>query len=406
MLLLLLGFVASLNYLVDPYGLFGTARISSFNKNKPTASTRVRLVKPYEVVRVKPSTIIVGNSRPEMGLNPNHLCWSVGQQPVYSLTIPGASMYMQMRYTQHALAATSPKLILLGLDFIDFLVDSENNRDPYEWPFKPKEFESRLLVTATGNKNDQYYRQFFEDHFLSSFSFNALTDSVKTLAFQRSPNASTRTELGFNPANDYRDIVRSEGQEVLFRQKNKQVIATFISRNWSIYHAEYSWSHDFEVLKRFIEMSKKNHAKLILFINPYHAHYLESIRQAGLWSLFERWKRVVVQLASHQENISLWDFSGFDDYSTEIEPAVGDLTNTMDWFWEPAHYRAELGDLMIASMLKDSCGAAIGEQFGVLISAENIDQHLLQLRTNSQRYVADNPLVVKHINELITLAKQ
>ena len=37
---------AGLNYLVDPYGLFGTPRIQGFNAIKPAAAERVRVTKP------------------------------------------------------------------------------------------------------------------------------------------------------------------------------------------------------------------------------------------------------------------------------------------------------------------------------------------------------------------------
>jgi hypothetical protein len=31
----------------------------------------------------------------------------------------------------------------------------------------------------------------------------------------------------------------------------------------------------------------------------------------------------------------------------------------LQWFWEPAHYRQELGDLMVDAMLSDTCATEI-----------------------------------------------
>ncbi|MCF6337465.1 MAG: hypothetical protein L3J84_05875 [Gammaproteobacteria bacterium] len=402
MLLLLLITTAGLNYLVDPYGLFGTSRIAGFNEKKPTANTRVRVVKPYQVTRVQPHALIIGNSRPEMGLDPDHECWPVEKRPVYSLTTPGASVYMQMRQTQHALASTPANLIIVGVDFLDFLVTPENHADPYQWPPAVREFEHRLSVTTTGQDNDTYWRQSIRDYVTTVFSLDTLEDSLQTIASQGNINASNQTERGFNPARDYLDIIHSEGQAVLFRQKNDQVISTLLGKNWSIYHAGTRWSRDFEALKQLMETSKKHDAELILFINPYHAQYLESIRQTGKWSLFEQWKRELVKLADNYTNNAIWDFSGYNAYTTEAE-SVDKTTNVMDWFWEPAHYRKELGDLMLNRMLGNYCPKeTVKPEFGSLISVANIELHLTRQRAAAQTYVANNPLVITKIQKLVS----
>lgn len=403
MLLLLLITTAGFNYLVDPYGLFGTARISGFNEKKPTANTRVRVVKPYQVTRVQPHALIVGNSRPEMGLDPDHECWPVEKRPVYSLTTPGASVYMQMRQTQHALASTPAKLMIVGVDFLDFLVAPENHADPYQWPPAVREFEHRLSVTATGQDNDTYWRQSIRDYVTTVLSLDTLEDSLQTIAFQGNINASNQTEQGFNPARDYLDIIHSEGQAVLFRQKNDQVISTLLGKNWSIYHAGTRWSRDFEALKQLMETSKKHDAELILFINPYHAQYLESIRQTGKWPLFEQWKRELVKLTDGYSHDVIWDFSGYNAYTTEAEPVDKKPADVMNWFWEPAHYRKELGDLMLNRMLGNNCPKdTVKPEFGSLISVANIEQHLTLQRAAAQTYVANNPQVITKIQKRVS----
>lgn len=402
-LLLLLITTAGFNYLVDPYGLFGTPRISGFNEKKPAADTRVRMVKPYQVTRIQPHALIVGNSRPEMGLDPAHVCWPTDSRPVYSLTTPGASVYMQMRQTQHALSTTPANLIIAGLDFLDFLVDPKSHDIPDQWPPSIREFEHRLSVTATGQINDTYWWQSVRDYMTTVFSLDTLEDSFQTIASQGNINASNRTTLGFNPAKGYLDIIRSEGQAVLFRQKNDQVVSTLLGKDWSIYHADKRWSRDFEALKQLMETSKKHGARLILFINPYHAQYLESIRQTDKWALFEQWKRELVKLTNGYANHSIWDFSGYNAYTTEAEPVDTGTSNTMRWFWEPAHYRKTLGDLMLDRMLSNDCPQDTAKsEFGSLVSVANIEQHLAQQRAAAQTYVVNNPQVVTKIQQLVS----
>ena len=122
-----------MNYVVDPYGLFGMRRIPGFNELKPTASERVRVIKPYMASRAKPTVVIGGNSRPEMGLNPQSACWQDADKPVFNTGIPGADVFMQTRYVEHAVESGKAKRALFGVDFLDFLVDASKPTGELDW---------------------------------------------------------------------------------------------------------------------------------------------------------------------------------------------------------------------------------------------------------------------------------
>jgi len=205
-LLGILSCVGGLNFVIDPYGLIGTPRYTGFNLNKPAANTKVRMVKPYQVRRVQAHGLIIGNSRPEMGLDPTNPNWPNQARPVYSLTIPGSSVWMQVRYAQHAINQNKPAIVLMGVDFLDFLVAPDTNTDPHILPMDQADYEKRLVVKADGMPNPDYRWQRMEDYFVSLLSMNALVDSFKTLIKQNNAYTSTRTELGFNPAMDYNEI--------------------------------------------------------------------------------------------------------------------------------------------------------------------------------------------------------
>ena len=67
----ILSLVSAVNFIVDPYNIFGTTRIPGLNAVKPFAGNRGRTAKIHQVIQVKPKALIVGNSRPELGLDPN-----------------------------------------------------------------------------------------------------------------------------------------------------------------------------------------------------------------------------------------------------------------------------------------------------------------------------------------------
>ena len=50
-------------------------------------------------------------------------------------------------------------------------------------------------------------------------------------------------------------------------------------------------------------------------------------------------------------------------FTEESVPAAGVRSGPLRWFWEPSHYRSELGDLMLDTMLAGTCDAdaLIGE---------------------------------------------
>ena len=344
---------AAFNAAVDPYGLIGTPRIAGWNAIKPAASTRSRTVKSYVAARFAPSVLIVGNSRPEAGLDPKHPCLQeIGR--TYSLTLPGAYFYHQVRAMQHALAYSEPKLVLLAVDFLDFLVDPQKVQDPHVWPPNESDFDRRLVVDAGGTPNPAYAWQKAKDYRNALLSLTAFEDSVRTLFAQHDPLTPTVSSLGFNPANEYRAIVMEEGQQILFRKKVEEVAQRLGAKEWRIFTPGYRWSPALEALERALTMIKAKGADVVVFINPYHAEYMRTLERAGYAALFERWKQVLTELVVTRHHAPLWDFAWENRYTTEPPPQLnGRVDSMLAWFWEPAHYRKELGDRMLYQMLSD-----------------------------------------------------
>ncbi|GAB6051313.1 hypothetical protein JCM17960_01330 [Magnetospira thiophila] len=388
--------------LIDPYGIFGTPRIEGINLAKPFAGNRGRLSKVYQVERVRPASLIVGNSRPEMGLDPTHRCWSQAARPVYNMALPGTSVYAQVRYGQHGLASGPVRQMLVGLDFIDFLVDPQTPSDPEQWPIPSREPDP-LAVDALGRTVPEFKWRRLKDYAMAALSLDALGHAIATLAQQRQPFVETRTELGFNPAEQiYRPIVDSEGVSVLFAQKNREVAERLTARSWSLYPRGRTWSSDFEALRRLLRQAREQQIQVTLFINPYHAEYLAAISAFDLWPLFEQWKRRLVALAADEGGLPLWDFSAIDAYSSEPVAGIAARGESLKWFWEPAHYRKELGDKMLDSLLRDQCPAPVAtESFGRSLTPSNIDAHLAERAREMTAYARENPSILSRLKAYV-----
>jgi len=371
---------AAINLLVDPYDIFGNERIPHFNLLKPAAIERTRVFKPYQAERLAPKTVIGGNSRPEMGINPESHCWEVSEQPVYNSGIPGASFYLQSLFALHAITSGDGNKIFMGIDFNDFLIDASTNHRNARGQIEFSENELRLTPELTGASDFDHLRQRSIDRLTALFSLNALFDSVVTVLQQRNKNAATRDENGFNPYREFNYIAQSEGQWVLFEQKNQELAVIFQRPNLAIKYADKTLSPDFDDLKQFLELAQAKNIDVTLFINPYHIDYFRQLARAQLWSDFEEWKRQILRIAEAYQTV-LWDFNTVDQYSTEKPPPRNKLGETLQWFVEPAHYSSKLGELILKSMLGRQCADIDSSgSFGTQLDQTVIDSHLKTIR--------------------------
>jgi hypothetical protein len=79
----------------------------------------------------------------------------------------------------------------------------------------------------------------------------------------------------------------------------------------------------------------------------------------------------------------------------------------MKWYWEPSHFRRELGDLLIARLLGKSASAGHDErQFGELLDSSNIQSHLKQTREERQRFASQFAGEIATIEHHVQLAKR
>ena len=382
----------TLNYLVDPYGLHRLVDRDGFNRKKPKSGTSGKLVKPYNVQSVRPKTLVLGNSRVEAGIDPESPQWPANARPVYNMSLPGSGIDAAVSSLRHVLSFAKPEIVVAGIDFFDFISDDRQSAAPARKPGRWTEFESRLLVGADGSSNDQYALQRVKDFASTLFSLHALADSVQTIALQGRGDQADLTERGFNPLREYQRFVRVDGHHALFRQAETAFLMRNLRGPKFLYRRGSHASDELDDLRRLIELCQASNVRLFLFIHPTHARMLEIYRWAGLWPLFEEWKRAVVRITDEQAAahpgaapVDLWDFSGFNEITAERVPTAGERDKPMQWYWEAGHYKREMGELMLARMLGDGSGPAPAA-FGMKLDGRNIESHLTAIRDDRRHY--------------------
>ena len=355
--------VVGFNVAMDPYLVIGAPRIVGFNEHKPAVHGHDRLMKTYDVLREHPKTLILGSSRVELGLDAQYPAWPEHDRPVYNLGVAGGTPYIAYRYLQHVMSHNGVELAVLGLDFETFLTTKEASRAAMP------DFESGLMVTRDGNINTGRTRKQIRDLVQATISLDALSDSTATLTANL-----TRGSIDM-VAGNFVVLDRAHGGSYAFIMSQELY-------NARRYYGEAN-PMAMEDVQAIINLCKSHGTHLIFFINPVHADTLEMMSLLGYWPVYEAWKRELVTLtakysgADGRSRIALWDFSGYDSYSTE---AVS-VNHTSQWYWDPSHYSKIVGDVIVRRILGMST-----PDFGVSITPENIESHLASIRQQQRIY--------------------
>jgi hypothetical protein len=364
----LLASVVVLNLVVDPYGLFPIVEVRGLNRIKSQASERGALFKHTALARAQPAAVILGNSRAEIGFDPESPAWPSSARPVFNLALPGAGMPAVAAEFGQALKSTAPTLVLVGLDFVDFRVDPAS-RESFTLPTPPADG----LAAA-------------RERVAALLTMNALTDSLATIKAQHDPYPTSLTAAGFNPKQDYVGIARREGYYALFRQRDQENATAYLRGPKAVFQGGGRPGPGFDAVDSIITAARTRGVTLRFVIYPYHAHTLMLFHLTGLWPAYEDWKRELtrrVDAARETMDVELWDFTGFSPYADERVPRAGDTRTELQWYWEAGHFKKSLGDRLLLDVLGPRSD---GERWGRRLTGQDIEEHLRQQRAARDEY--------------------
>jgi hypothetical protein len=315
--LILLITIALFNYLINPFSIIDVDRIAGINEIKPQSAHRISIFKKYQPIYFQPKTLLVGNSRVEMGLNPSHTAFRQFQ-PVYNLGVPGPAVRGQLSYAQNVIDKSNVNTIILSLDYRDFL-DQQSS------------VNSKILQLETNE---------IKDKISAVLSLDALQASVITILNQKN-DAPNRLTNGFNPANEYQEIVRTEGQNILFEHQLKALNGKLSGK----VHNSKKILREISILNKKITEWMSNDIEVMLFINPYQRDYYITLEEHKLLASFNHWRKLITQNFSNKLNFCDFTSLGYEKSKEKL------TDNTLKYFWEPTHYKKELGDIMIPMIL-------------------------------------------------------
>lgn len=368
---------AGVHLAVDPYAIFGTRQIAGFNKVKAVIGSKQRVFEAVELLRLKPQAVILGTSRSDIGIDPQHPVFK--GMTSFNAAASGQQIGEAGELLQALLArGAPPKVIVIGLDFMAFNALAPDPFDYSEDNFSPWR---RLQLL---------------------FSISTTLDSLRTIQRQ---DYQYQLGLGGLLRDDgFREYI---GNPALKRHEQFEGSEEGFLRNTYNAPPSCKWStkdetrgRDYlESFRSILRLAHANNIDVRMFISPSHARQWETLAASGLWQRFEQWKRDLVMINEEEAQYAglnpymLVDFSGYNSITSET---VSDDPD-MHYYWESSHYRKATGDLVLNRLFH--LGNARPD-FGIAISSGNIEAWLAKMRVTQAHYRNAHPSDIALINSL------
>ncbi|MBD9355705.1 hypothetical protein [Methylomonas albis] len=381
----LLLLVAGFNWFVNPFSIFNAPAIPHFNANKPDYASHLRLTHVYRVENLRPNCVFLGTSRAGRGLSPNHPL--LANLNCYNMALPSASMYQLRRGFQHAQAINPQKLVILTLDLRVFHPETDTSG-----AFS----DMRLAVDENGEKQFNLFSARLPDMASSLISVSALQASLTTIRKQSWVKDTLATNGFWLPLTDEFDHVKT------FDFYTR----TYVGQFKEMRQNSTGFQKSLDEFRLLLREAHTQNVELKLIIHPAHAWQWQTLLLSDLWSRFETMKYQMVEINAqeaswaNQQPYPIWDFSG--SYGPSLEPVPTKQGELMHWFWEPAHYKQVLGDLILDRVLgeKPPTDAAFAD-FGARLDNGGLEIHLTKLRGLQDIYAAGHPIDMAKIQSIV-----
>jgi hypothetical protein len=364
-----------LNLLIDPIGGYSGIALRVFQPYRGQLTSRA--AKAELIARGECDILLLGSSRVVVGCPVNLPVY--GSNRVCNLGLNGTTLTETSGVLDFALRHNRLKRVLLGADFLMF-----SDVRSASASFENSRFNPKLDL--------------FEYHLKNLLGSQNTSQSWLLLRQALRKQAPKPGERGFVP----KAIPRGQSQRDIFAARIRDLLADPETYGGFRYSQER-----LDVFRQMVRRCRQENVELIVFIPPVHALDLETIRAAGLWPTFERWKSDLTHILGEESAatpIPLWDFTGYDGKVAEDVPPAGNAATRMKWYLESSHFTPALGELVIERLLGNNEESA-GAPFGVRVTAANLESHLSYLRTARQAYAARHPDEITWVEEIAASVK-
>lgn len=336
--ILIVGFVGGVNYMIDPFNIFHT----NFLKYQFQMNERFMKIEYLEKEKNNFNSYMFGSSR--IGTtNPKVIEKYIPNSKFYNFTISSASISDNFRhYIYMVNNGYKIENIYLQID-LDIVFSTHLPQ------------ESDFLRKAHPLVLDESIRMYYMKYLTNIFPFNTKGKIQKNLEANNDADYNLSSGVWSRPDKEKRIIENCE--------KYVQNEPTFdISTNFN--QRDIKSNQNILALKKWIMMAKEKNQNMIIFITPHNQNLLDDLNINDYLKFLENLSQVT----------NFYDFSGFNSITT-------DNCN----YYESSHYRSHVGNLIAKRIFNDQ-SIKVPKDFGVLVTKENIDQHLQNLKNQIKAY--------------------
>lgn len=342
-------FVGGVNYIIDPYGFNNKVVINKINSKKLSNTNFTTIFKSNILSKDKFDTILLGTSRIGV-MNPEVVDKYLGAKS-FNLEYPGSVTDIHKKLFLYAVNKNKIKNLIYGIDFMSF----NKNRTHSDF----KEFYENEEDIVSFNQINMNKMIFNLDIFIKSYTL-----VVKNLL------GLQKTEVVYrkNGMRDYINHIEylQNGTFNLDDEINKSIDSYFkVGGVYKNYHFSEKYLNDFKFI---VNYCRENNINLFVYIPPMYSKHFDKLADAGLFDEFENFKKQIVEIT---------DFIDFTGHNT--------ISNNKNNYWDSSHLRVELSEVIFARIFNDK-SINVPEDFGVLVTKENIDSHLQTLRKQIREY--------------------
>jgi hypothetical protein len=369
--------VAALNLFIDPLGAYPWISLKAIAPYRSQLMSRS--AKAEMLFRNRCDVLLLGSSRVQAGIPVDHPAY--GSSNVLNLGLAGTSLPEIAGVLEFALGHQRPKRILLGTDFFLFSDVRGAGSD-----FENSRFNPEL--------------QPFDYHFKNILGSQTAGDSWMLLRQWRRRETPPESGRGF--------LSKSLRRGASQRESFARSIRRFLTEP-EVYGAYHYSQARLDVFRRIVRRCQEAQVELMVFVPPVHALELETVRAAGLWPTFERWKTDLARILAEEgasDRVPFRDFTGYANALGENVPAAGDTMTRMRWHFEQSHVTPALGQLVLDRLLARNSSGTDAAGFGGKLTTNNVAAHLARLRTEREAYAASHPDEIEWINRLAAEVKR
>ena len=381
--------IGAFNWWVDPYGVYHPKKYEA--KSTIWMSKQLRLAKAYRIKQLKPLGLVIGASTSELGIDPSHLGWDKNIFPRYNLSLPGANLYENFRFYQHAHALNPPKQILIGLDFVSF-----NTFTPLSDDFN----EEYMIVSRDGEHQDNRLLNIG----ITLFSLSAIKASQKKIIYRKE---GTHLYNGTQFSGKNKIELRNNRLAIMGSAKSYVSKLLFPPPTHRFCLDDGTGiNSSFQLLMDILEISKKEGADVRLFIQPTHAYLLEVFKIMEVMDDYNKWQYKLITLVEsvnqkypESTQFPLWNFGGYNSVTTDKVPSRENPNQTMRWYYDVAHFNKSLGDMIQDRIFNfNANGKIVPEDFGTQINTEKFVRYQASQDIKQIKYALTNKKDIKELS--------